>query len=246
MTMVFKRKTWDKKTACIVIPAFQEQAGIANTVKGAKQYVETVVVVDDGSRDQTTVAAEAAGAVALRHDRNLGKGVALNTGFTYAQQRGHHLTITIDADGQHDTADIPRFLEAYERTGIPVLLGNRLAFPKDLPFVRRWINRMVSAYLSRLMGQYLPDTQCGFRLYRTDMIPFVSAISKRYAAESEILLRVAARGIRMDSVPIRTIRGSERSMLHPVRDGIRFFWMLWSYKVHGRRRPAQSKPAAFP
>jgi glycosyltransferase involved in cell wall biosynthesis len=231
-----------EQTACVIIPAFQEQGAIGPVVRHAREYVAAVVVADDGSRDRTAAEAEAAGAVVLRHDRNRGKGVALNTGFTYAQQRGYHLTLTLDADGQHDPADIPRFVDAYVRTGIPVLVGNRMAYPGNMTLVRRWTNRLMSGYLSRRMGQYLPDTQCGFRLYRTDVIPFVSALSERYAAESEILLRVAARGIRLDSLPIRIVPGHERSMVHPVRDGLRFLWMLWRYNRRPRRRPGPPPP----
>lgn len=236
-----------EQTACIIIPAFQEENAIGPVVRRAREFIPAVVVVDDGSRDRTAVEAEAAGATVLRHDRNRGKGVALNTGFTYAQQRSYHLTLTLDADGQHDPADIPRFVDAYVRTGIPVLVGNRLAHPANMPPIRRWTNRLISLYLSRRMGQYLPDTQCGFRLYRTDIIPFISAVAERYAAESEILLRVAARGIRLDSIPIRLVPGHERSMVHPVRDGLRFLWMLWRYHQRPRRRADHPRePTSLP
>lgn len=245
-----QRPPRSEQTICVIIPAFQEQTRIAPVVRQTREFTKAVIVVDDGSRDKTALEAESAGAVVLRHDRNRGKGIALNTGFTYAQQRGYHLAITMDADGQHNPADIPRFKDAYIRTGIPVLIGNRLAYPANMPLPRRWINRAISRFLSKRMDQYLPDTQCGFRLYRMDVIPFVATQAERYAAESEILLRLAARNIRLDSIPIRLVPGHDRSMVHPIHDGVRFLWMLWNYHRRPRHRPAPlhrpATPATFP
>ncbi len=236
-----------KQTVCAIIPAFQEQTTISDVIRATREFVAAVIVVDDGSRDRTSFEAETAGAMVLRHDHNRGKGVALDTGFTYAHKRGFHLSITLDADGQHNPADIPRFVDAYVRTGIPVLIGNRMPHSGNMPFLRRLTNRLMSSYLSKRMGQYVPDTQCGFRLYRTDVIPFVAALATGYAAESEILLRVAARGIRIDSVQIQLVKSCGRSMVHPVRDGARFIWMLWHYRRHNRRRLAASrKTSTFP
>ena len=111
-----------------------------------------------------------------------------------------------------------------------MLIGNRMADTVGMPLVRRWTNRLMSWGLSRLMGQYVPDTQCGFRLYRCDVIPFIEASSQRFAAESEILLHVARRGIRIGAVPISTVYGDERSKINPIVDTFRFVKMLWQYR----------------
>ena len=213
---------------CIVIPAFSEEKHIASVVEQIRQYSDHVVVVDDGSPDQTAAEAEKAGAVVLRHNGNKGKGVALTTGFEYARKKGFEAVITMDADGQHDPNDLPKFVEAYRRTGIPVLVGNRMVDVKDMPLIRRWTNRFMSWMLTRIMGQYVPDTQCGYRLYRCDVIPYISAESEGFAAESEVLLRVSDRGIRIDSVRIATIYGDEKSKINPFSDTIRFFSMIMS------------------
>jgi len=223
---------------CVVIPAYSEQRMIRDVVQRVRKYVQTVIVVDDGSPDRTAEEAAAAGAVVVRHTANMGKGVALNTGLNYARQNQFDYLITLDADGQHDPADIPRFIEAYERTGIPVLIGNRMGALSNMPQVRKWTNRGMSWFLSRSMNQYVPDTQCGFRLYRCDVLPFIEAHSTRFAAESEILLHIASRGIRMDAVPIAVIYNEEISKISPVRDTFRFFLMLSRY-YRGRNRSRQ-------
>jgi len=223
---------------CVVIPAYREQRMIHNVVERVRKYVQPVIVVDDGSPDRTAAEAADAGAVVVRHTLNMGKGVALNTGFNYARQNRFDYLITLDADGQHDPADIPRFIEAYERTGIPVLIGNRMGALSNMPQVRKWTNRYMSWLLSRAMNQYVPDTQCGFRLYRCDVLPFIEAQSARFAAESEILLHIASRGIRMDAVPIAVIYNEEISKIAPIHDTFRFFLMLSRY-YRSRNRSRQ-------
>ena len=229
----------NKHRCCVLVPAFNEEGRIGPVVTEIQKYVPDVAVVDDGSSDRTAQEAEQAGAMVVRHSQNQGKGVALNTGFDHMRDAGFDVVITMDADGQHAAADLPAFLEAYVRTGIPVLVGNRMSSAAAMPRVRRVTNMIMSWLLSREMGQYVPDTQCGFRLYRCDVIPFVAAESKRFAAESEILLHIAARGIRIGAVPIATIYTPGReSKIRPVRDTVRFLGMLWKYRRQRRRRLA--------
>ena len=227
----------DRQRFCVVAPAYMEEKRIGDVVRRIHRHAADVIVVDDGSTDRTAAEAAAAGAVVLRHERNQGKGAALNTGFQYAREHKFDYLITMDADGQHDPEDLPVFIEAYRRTGIPVLIGNRMGTLSNMPLVRKLTNRFMSWLLSREMRQYVPDTQCGFRLYRCDEIPFISAESTRYAAESEILLHVAARGIRIDAVPIAVIYRDEKSKINPARDTLRFIAML--HRHHRRARQAQ-------
>ena len=224
------------QTGCVVVPAYMEEQKINDVIRRILKYVSDVVVIDDGSTDRTSEQAADAGAKVVRHERNTGKGAALNTGFNYAREHNFDYLITMDADGQHDPADIPRFIDAYLRTGIPVLIGNRMCHLKGMPIVRKMTNRFMSLYLSRLMSQYIPDTQCGFRLYHSNVIPFVSAQAKRYAAESEILLHIAARGIRIDSIPIAVIYSDEKSKINPFWDTLRFFMMIRQYQRKKARK----------
>ncbi|HNR93721.1 MAG TPA: glycosyltransferase family 2 protein [Kiritimatiellia bacterium] len=224
-----------KPRYCVLIPAYQEEKNIASVVRDALKYCPQVIVVDDGSGDKTASVADQAGAIVHRHETNRGKGAALQTGFAVARARECDAVITMDADGQHKPEEIPRFMDAYERTRIPVLVGNRMADPAGMPLIRRLTNRFMSCMLSRVMKQYVPDTQCGFRLFASDLTPFVPTESAGFAAESEILLYVARRGIRMDSVRVSTVyTGAEQSSIRPFSDAFRFFGMLWRNRERKR------------
>ncbi len=219
--------------ACVLVPAYNEARNIGPLVREIRDYCPDVIVIDDGSADETSPVAAAAGATVLPHVRNQGKGMALQTGFDYAREHGYDLAITMDADGQHAPSDIPAFLKAYERTHSPVLVGNRMGDIARMPRLRRFVNRYMSSLLSRLMGQHVPDTQCGFRIYHRAVFPPApyAAASQRYAAESEILLRIALQGRKIGAVTIQTIYGAEKSKINPLLDTIRFYRMIHRFKT---------------
>ena len=219
---------------CVIVPAYKEEIHVASVVREVFEYCPEaeVVVVDDGSPDDTAKTAAAAGATVLEHVHNQGKGAALQTGFDYAFDRGFDLAITLDADGQHAPSDIPAFLQAYARTHSPVLVGNRMGNLADMPRLRRFVNRVMSDLLSRVMGQHVPDSQCGFRLYHRSVFPRGPSdpSCRRYAAESEILLRLALQNRKIGAVAIQTIYGDEKSKVNPFSDTYRFFRMLHRFK----------------
>lgn len=220
----------DETNGCVLIPAYLEEKRIHSVVRDALRHVQPVIVIDDGSSDRTAAEAAAAGALVIRHEKNLGKGAALNTGFAYALREKFAWVITMDADGQHAPEDIPRFIAEHRRTGAPALVGDRMAFPRGMPLARKITNILMSRCLSRRMGQRVPDTQCGYRLYAAGVLPYLAAESGCYAAESETLLRLAARKVKIDSVPVKVIYRDEKSKIRPFRDTIRFFAMLWSFR----------------
>jgi glycosyltransferase involved in cell wall biosynthesis len=215
---------------CAVVPAYHEAGRIGDVVRGIKGWMGDVIVVDDGSGDGTAAEAEAAGALVVRHERNMGKGTALATAFQRASQAGFDYVITMDGDGQHDPADIIAFVRTYKGAGVPVLVGNRMADVKAMPLLRLLTNKFMSWLLSREMGQSVPDTQCGYRLYELKVITGVPVTSNGYAAESEILMDLSRRGIKIGSVPVATIYGTEKSKINPVKDTVRFFAMLRRYR----------------
>lgn len=220
---------------CVIIPAFQEAARIGAVVRAVCEQALEVVVVDDGSPDATAAEAVAAGALVLRHPVNRGKGAALETAFQFARERGCTTVVTMDGDGQHDPADIPALLTAYQQTGAAVVVGNRMAANGNMPRIRRWTNQFMSRLLSCRMGQAVPDTQCGYRLYRVDVLPRPPLGSARYAAESEILLMLADRGVQIASAPVRTIYCDEKSKINPVVDTLRFFGMMLRHAARRKR-----------
>ena len=228
----------DDNKYCVIIPAYREAQRIGEVVTQVLKHISTVVVIDDGSPDSTAEEAQKAGAIVLRHDVNKGKAAALNTGFDYACKNGFHAVITLDGDGQHDPADIARFVDAYNQTGFPVQIGNRMADPRGMPLIRRLTNRFTSWLLSREMKQRVPDTQNGYRLYKCDILPLVWTESSRFAAESEILLKIADQGFRMGAVPIKTVYRDEKSKVNPIKDSIGFFGVIARHRKE-KKRPAQ-------
>lgn len=221
----------------ILIPAYNEASGIADVVVETLSYGYPVLVIDDGSSDGTAEAARIAGAEVLRLEENQGKGAALEHGFTYAAERNCDAVITLDADGQHAPGDLPAFVQAYQTGSAAVLIGNRFGDASTMPLIRRLTNRFMSGLLSQAMGQHVPDTQNGYRLYRLEALRGISLRAHRFEAESEILLHLAQRGIVIGAVPVATIYGAEESKIRPVRDSLRFLRMLrrfWQAKLRAR------------
>lgn len=207
----------------IVIPAFNEAERLAEVVEVAGLF-GPVLVVDDGSADGSPEIALMAGAEVIRHSENEGKGRALETGFAEAVSRDVDWVLTLDGDGQHDPAEVVNLLAARGK-GWDVILGNRMEDVSAMPRVRRMTNRVMSAWLSRIMGQQVPDTQTGFRCMRTRLVAGAAPKAKGFAAESEWLLLWARSGARIGSVRVRTIYHGGSS-IRPFRDTLRFLGMV--------------------
>lgn len=204
------------RTAC-VIPAYNEESAVAAVVAGCRQQGLPVYVVDDGSSDATAERSRAAGAEVVVHERNLGKGPALEHGLERAAADGFEAVIFLDSDGQHDPAELPAFLQAAAE-GADLVLGCR-GFDQRMPFVRRSTNRFLGWVLSKIAGQSLGDTQSGYRLVRCELWPKIRPQSGRFAAESEMLVKAARAGARLAFVTIKTIYVEGRaSHIRPVRD----------------------------
>ena len=222
---------------CVLIPCYQESGRIGPTITAVTAFCPHVIVVDDGSGDSTAEEAVSAGANVIQHEINRGKGDALNTGFAYAREHGYDFVITMDGDGQHAADDIPRLLKAYKDSKADVLIGTRMQDTESMPLARKLTNRFMSWLLSGMMGQQVPDTQSGYRLYRTDVLTNIPSRSRRFAAESETLLDLAADGVTIGSVPITVIYGDEKSKISPFRDTLRFISMLIRWKVSRGKQP---------
>ena len=158
-----------------LIPAFNEAKRIGPLVEQVRPYVQEVVVVDDGSSDGTSALAKAAGATVLRHPQNHGKGKALQSGFHYVLQRQAEGYLILDGDGQHSPQDIPTFLKAASE-GAGVVIGNRMDQTEGMPLIRQWTNRFMSYLLSRLLEQEIPDSQCGYRFIRSEVLSKLNAV----------------------------------------------------------------------
>jgi glycosyltransferase involved in cell wall biosynthesis len=198
-----------------LIPAYEEGPRIGTVVTAAARYLP-VVVVDDGSTDDTASRAEAAGATVLRQRPNAGKGAALRAGFRHALQIGAAAVVTLDADGQHDPDEIPAFLAAYDAGHAGLIVGRRDF--SAMPPVRRLSNTLGGLALSAAVGQGIPDNQSGYRLIsRPLMRALLDSEESGFEFEVEMLARCIALGLPIGWVPIRTIYAGEPSHIRPWR-----------------------------
>ena len=201
------------ETILALIPGYQEGPRIASVVEGARAHMP-VVVVDDGSTDDTAAQAEAAGATVLVQRPNAGKGAALRAGFRHALAGGAAAVVTLDADGQHDPSEIPRFIEAFE-AGHPELVIGRRDFG-SMPPVRRLSNTLGGWVFSAAVGRHVADNQSGYRLIgRRLMTVVLDSDESGFAFEVEMIARCIALGLPMTEVPIRTIYAGEPSHIKP-------------------------------
>jgi glycosyltransferase involved in cell wall biosynthesis len=198
-----------------LIPAYQEGPRIGAVVEAAVRQLP-VVVVDDGSTDDTADRARAAGATVIRQVPNAGKGAALRTGFRHALDAGAPAVVTLDADGQHDPGDIPAFLERFAARRAELIIGQRdLA---SMPPLRRLSNTVGGVALAVALGRSVPDNQSGYRLIGcTLMRALLASDEQGFEFEVEMIARCLALGLPIDSVPIRTIYAGEPSHIQPWR-----------------------------
>ncbi|MFH1758888.1 MAG: glycosyltransferase family 2 protein, partial [Pseudomonadota bacterium] len=148
-----------------LIPAFNAESSLGEVIDRTKKFVQHVIVVNDGSTDQTGEVARSHGVELITIPSNRGKGYALRLGFAHALSNGCDAILTLDADGQHDPADIPNFLSAHDQDSGAILIGSRMAQADRFPRQRYYSNRTAVFFISKALGQHLEDTQCGFRLY---------------------------------------------------------------------------------
>ena len=220
---------FDRSTVTALIPCFQESEQIADIVRRTRCQLEHVLVIDDGSTDETAARARLAGAEVIVHEMNQGKGAAIKTGFRVLLERGVEYGLILDGDGQHLPEEIERFLAAAEKEKASIYLGNRMADTDSMPLARRLTNQVMSWQISRICRQPVPDSQCGFRMIHRSIIPSLFCESNSYDYETEMLLIASQAGHRVVSVPISTVYAGEKSKIQPIRDGIRFVKLLSRY-----------------
>jgi glycosyltransferase involved in cell wall biosynthesis len=220
--------TFDRTNVAALIPAYFEGRHIADVARRALAQLDRVLVVDDGSTDDTEAEARRAGAEVLRHPVNQGKGAAIKTGLRALSANTAIASILIlDGDGQHLPEEIPLFLEEATRSGAPMIVGSRMHDLETMPFVRKMTNLFMSSQISKVCRQRIPDTQCGFRMMERSLAAAMcDTETSKYDYETEMLVIAARRGCRIASVPVSTVYGDEVSKIHPVRDTIRFFKLM--------------------
>jgi glycosyltransferase involved in cell wall biosynthesis len=227
-----------------VISAYQDEKHIGDIVRRTRERLDYVLVVDDGSTDQTAQRAREAGAEVIVHNRNRGKGEAIKTGLGYwfamanpsrRTASGLDREVTwvslLDSDGQHLPEEIDRFLAAVTcATRRTLFLGNRMNDVVGMPFIRRFVNQYMSSQISRLCGQDIPDSQCGFRMVDRQLVPELLSGGNRFEYETEVLIIASRKGYRIESVPITTVYTDQVSKIRPLRDAVRFLKLMWRYR----------------
>ena len=207
-----------------LIPAWNEAKRISPIIRGACAHLP-VLVVDDGSTDQTATIAEGAGAFVMRHSLNLGKGEALKTGFAWAMERNYEAVLTLDADGQHDPNEIPSFLDAHRQQEGELIIG--LRDWRKMPFPRRYTNPFGSWMLSKVLGVPVLDSQSGYRLYTRRYLEEADLTRSGFDLETEAIIQAAIRGLSVGWIRIRTVYDvGEISYFNPITDTLGFLRMV--------------------
>jgi glycosyltransferase involved in cell wall biosynthesis len=220
----------DRPSIAVVIPAYREEKHIGDVVRRTRQQLDHVLVVDDGSNDQTAARAREAGAEVIVHPQNRGKGEAIKTGLSHWLDREFTWALILDGDGQHLPEEIDRFVSAASTIDAQMFIGTRMKDLSGMPLLRRIVNRYMSKRISRICGQEIPDTQCGFRMLHRQLIPEVLAGANRFDYETEMLIFASRKGYRIESIPISTVYCDEVSSIHPIHDTIRFFKLMRRYR----------------
>ena len=222
--------------ALVLIPSFNAAKTVGNVVRDAKQYVPDVVVINDGSRDDTATVARAASAEVVDHPQNRGKGGALKTGFAYAIQHGYDVVITLDADGQHLPREIPKFLRSREETKADLIIGGRShLFDQMLPR-RRLANRFSAWTIAKASKTGITDSQSGFRLYSANMLRNVRLRTEGFDLESEVIVRAGVGGFKVITIPIDLgfVDGISTSHYKPLKDTLRIAWTVTRARLFWR------------
>ena len=235
-----------KTQTCVIIPTYNNAKTLAGVIDDVMRYTDKVIVVNDGSTDETlTVLANYPNLQLLSYNNNVGKGWALREGFRRALKLGYQNAITIDADGQHYAGDLPLFIEACEKNPGDLILGSRNIQAEGMPGKSTFANKFSNFWFWVETGLWLPDTQSGFRLYPIGRLQNMTFFTKKYEFEIEVMVRAEWNGVGIIPIPIRVYYPpeSERvSHFRPMPDFTRIsllntvlviitVTLVWPYKL---------------
>ncbi|MBI4833075.1 MAG: glycosyltransferase family 2 protein [Candidatus Lindowbacteria bacterium] len=201
--------------AAAIIPCYNVGALCAPVLEETRKYVDAIIAVNDGSTDDTAVYLSKAAVEVLTHERNAGKGVALITAFEHFLSspdfRDYDTVLTLDGDGQHNPNEIRRLLDAYAANPDSIIVGTREVDRPDIGFRHRWGNIISRYFISKACGQYIPDTQSGFRVFSREALRAIKPHLRpgRYETETAFLILAARAGYRVVPIEISTIYTDE-------------------------------------
>lgn len=219
-------KIYFKMKLGVLICAYNEEKHIREVVNGCLRYIKEVIVVNDGSSDNTLKELKKTKAKIINHNKNKGKGESLKNGFNYAIKKGYEYLILMDGDGQHDPKEIPKFVKEINK-GYDLIIGCRKKRHSKMPYYRRFTNFFSSLLISSKGKAWIKDTQSGYRAIRISFLKRIELKRKRYDLESEILMKMIKKRAKIKCISIKTIYGDEVSTIHPTKDTYRFFRTLF-------------------
>lgn len=187
-----------------VIPAFCEAKTIAGVLEQTRRFVDEIIVVNDGSSDETVEVSRAYGAIVVSHFMNRGLGAAIATGFEVAGKHNADVVITLDADGQHDPAEIPKFLEAM-KAGVDVVIGSRMLNRSGMPWYRQVANTLGNLSTFVLFGVWVTDSQSGFRAFSRLAISKIQIQTNGMEVSSELVAEAKRNNLSIKEIPIKAI-----------------------------------------
>ena len=210
---------------CVVIPTYNNAATLSAVLDSVLGQITSVVVVNDGSTDQTSEILEQykEKIKIVSYAKNRGKGYALSCGFDCIRQMGYKYALTIDSDGQHFAEDIPTFVEMAKRYPDALIVGNRNLTQDNMPGKNTFANKFSNFWFALQTGRRLPDTQTGYRLYPLEKMRWLRPFTSRYEAELEILVRCTWRGIKLVAMPVRVYYAPKGKQVSHFRPGMDFF-----------------------
>jgi glycosyltransferase involved in cell wall biosynthesis len=212
---------------CVLIPVFNGAKTIESLIKEIRVFTNNIIIVDDGSTDDTALRAKRAEVTVISHSKNRGKGASLKTGFDYIlRETNFEYIIIMDADGQHNPQFIPYFLKTASEIKADIVMGNRMQDVAAMPWIRRLTNKLMSFIISKITKQNIPDSQCGYRLLRRHVLEQINLETSSYDTESEMLFKSAKKHFKIKSIPISTIYGGQKSSINPLIDTFRFIKLL--------------------
>ncbi len=217
-----------------VIPAYNESAFIKRVIEETSRYVDKVIVVDDGSVDETGEIVKETNAILVKHKRNKGKGEALKTGFKTALKNHADIIVTLDGDYQHKPVEIKRLLFYLNRTGADIVVGSRFLTKENIqamPAQRILSNMITSAILRFFFRVPVTDSQSGFRAFRAPILRVLETKDPRFAAETEILIDAKQKGFIIREAPISIKYGVEKSKINPFLDTFRWLRTVFIKRV---------------
>lgn len=189
----------------VVIPAYNEEKTIASVIAGVRRYVDNVIVIDDGSADSTLEIAQKSGVKVYRHFINRGLGGALGTGIRAALSAGADIIVTLDADGQHDPAEIPFLLKPIMESEADIVIGSRFLKTQPMPLFRRMGNYFFNLMTFFLFGIWTSDSQSGMRAFNKRVAEKLAIFTSGMEVSSEIIKEIKLNKFKLKEVPIKAI-----------------------------------------